>query len=250
MVENNFSRHADLYDKYAGIQCLSATELINTSPLRNIRNILDVGCGTGNYTLLLREKFKLADIKAIDISRDMIDVAMRKSGKGGIEFIVADAERFVPDGKFDLITSNAAFQWFNDLGLALANYKTALAHEGSVLFSTFGPMTFSELSLSVKEALGRNIQLSSGSFPGKEELAGMMKDQFSGSRVKETVIKKKYGSLGELLRHIKYTGTRGNRINDIPLWTRTMLERVEEAYMNNFGCIEASYHIFYCEGHQ
>jgi malonyl-CoA O-methyltransferase len=246
MVENNFSRHANLYDKYALIQCLAAKELINKSPDRNIRNILDVGCGTGNYTLLLRKKYDLAHIKAVDISRDMVDVARRKFGKGGIEFIIADAEELPPAGEYDLITSNAAFQWFNDPGSFLAKYKNALREEGSILFSTFGPLTFRELSLSVKDALGKDARISSDGFPGKEELAGMMKDLFGESAVKETVIKKKYASLTELLRHIKYTGARGSPINGISLWRKTMLDRVEEAYLSNFGGIEASYQIFYC----
>lgn len=246
MVEDNFSKYANLYDKYADIQCLAAKELINKSPDRNIRNILDVGCGTGNYTLLLRKKYNLAHIKAVDISRDMVDVARTKFGKGGIEFIVADAEDLEFTGEFDLITSNAAFQWFNDPGSFLAGYKNALREEGSMLFSTFGPLTFRELSLSVKDALGKDIRISSDGFPGKEELAGMMKDRFRESAVEETVIKKKYVSLEELLRHIKYTGARGSPISGISLWRKTMLDRIEEAYMSNFGGIEASYQIFYC----
>jgi len=150
-------------------------------------------------------------------------------------------------GKFDLITSNAAFQWFNDLDASLTEYKNALSEEGSILFSIFGPLTFRELSLSVKNALGEDARISSDGFLGREELAGMMKARFRESSVKETVVKKKYGSLEELLRHIKYTGARGKRMDSIPLWTRTMLDRIEEAYRSDFGCIEASYHIFYCE---
>lgn len=247
-VEDNFSRHANLYDKYALIQCLAAEELIKRSPDGKIRNILDIGCGTGNYTLLLREKFRNADIRAIDFSADMVDVAREKPGNSGVEFIIADAEDAGLSGRFDLITSNAAFQWFNDLGQALEKYKNALAEEGSILFSTFGPWTFHELSLSVKEALGSGIHISSDGFPGEKELTLAMKSNFKKIAVEETVIKKKYGSLEELLRHIKYTGARGRGIDGVPLWTRTMLDRIEEAYISNFGQIEASYQIFYCEG--
>ncbi len=245
-VEMNFSRCAGLYDKYAGIQYAAAGELIKKSPEKAPRYILDIGCGTGNYTLLLRGKFKDAGIKALDISGDMVDIARRKCKDSGIEFFVADAENFAMRDKFDLITSNATFQWFDDLEPSLRKYRNALACEGSILFSTFGPLTFWELSRSVKKALGKDSAISSDGFPGKDELTKAVENNFAESVVEETILKRKYGSLEELLRHIKYTGTRGSGINGISLWRRAMLDRVEKAYVSNFGGIEASYQIFYC----
>jgi malonyl-CoA O-methyltransferase len=248
IAENNFSRHADLYDEYAGIQCLAAKELINKAAKRKVESILDIGCGTGNYTLLLRKEFEHAHIEAVDISHSMIEIARRKFPDGGIQFIVGDAEERAFVRKFDLITSNATLQWFNDLGLALESHKNALTEKGSVLFSIFGSLTFRELSLSVKEAMGKDVHISSDGFPDEKELASMMRTRFGKSDVKETLIKRRYDSLSELLRHIKYTGVRGGQVNGSSLWTRTMLRRIEEAYMANFGRIEASYQIFYCEG--
>ncbi len=245
-VKKNFSRYAHLYDDYAGIQHASASELIKKSPLGAPGHILDIGCGTGNYTLLLRDKFKDAEIKAIDISRDMVAIARRKCVNSGIDFSVADAERLELTDKFDLITSNATFQWFDDLKSSLSKYSSALAHGGSMLFSTFGPLTFRELSLSLKDALGKDSTIASDGFLGMDELSKMMKDNFAESVVEETILKKKYDSLEELLKHIKYTGTRGSGVGGISLWRRAMLERVKEAYMSNFGEITASYQIFYC----
>lgn len=245
-VGRNFSRYAKRYDEYAGIQHATANELIKRSPAKAPRNILDIGCGTGNYTLLLRDKFRDADIKALDISREMVEIARRKCVGYDIDFSVVDAERLDLRDKFDLITSNATFQWFDDLRSSLRKYSSALAHGGSMLFSTFGPLTFRELSLSLKDALGKDSTISSGGFIGKDELTKMVKSSFAESVVEETILKKKYNSLEELLKHIKYTGTRGSGVSGISLWRRAMLNRVEEAYMSDFGGIEASYQIFYC----
>jgi len=177
----------------------------------------------------------------------MVEIARRKCGNNGIDFSVADAEKFKLRDKFDLITSNATFQWFSNLAPSLRKYKDALASGGSILFSTFGPLTFRELNRSLKDALGKDSTISSGGFMGRDELAKTMEDNFAESVVEETILKKKYSSLEELLKHIKYTGTRGSGMSGISLWRRTMLERVEEAYMSNFGAIEASYQIFYCK---
>ena len=247
-IEKNFSRYADLYDEYADIQRMAADELIKKTPRKNLRSIIDIGCGTGNYTLLLRDKFKEALLKALDISGDMIRVARRKCGDEEIEFILADAERFDLRGGYDLITSNATFQWFSGLEASLERYRSVLAPGGSIIFSTFGPLTFSELGMALKKVLGPAAEISAGNFLAERTLAAIMKRHFSDSMVEESIIRRRYASIEELLMHIKYTGVRGSGIAGIPSWTRAVLDAVEKAYISEIGMIEASYQIFYCRG--
>src|SRR3990167_3889175 len=125
-VIRNFSRYARSYDKYADVQKRAASELLESIREEGFREILEIGCGTGNYTLLLRERFKNASLKAIDISGKMIDVASEKLKDKNIEFIVADAETVDIRGDFDCITSNASFQWFSDLGKTIKKYSAAI----------------------------------------------------------------------------------------------------------------------------
>ena len=248
IVKKNFSRYADLYDQYADIQRLSADELIKKTPAGGIRDIIDIGCGTGNYTNLLRCKFKDAGIRALDISDDMIRVARKKYAAQAIEFVVADAEHIDLGGSYDLITSNATFQWFGDLGLSISKYRDALRPQGVIVFSTFGPSTFWELGRSLKEVLGPLVKISSCDFLTKETLTSMMDIHFRDVSIEESMVKKVYGSLEELLKHIKYTGTRGSGISGASGLDRATLCRIEEAYVSNFGAIEASHQIFYCGG--
>lgn len=248
-VEKNFSRYADLYDTYADIQSRTADELLKKIPDLKPDNILDIGCGTGGYTLGLKDKFKGSCIEAVDISPDMIRVARLKCGNSGIKFIIADAE--APDNlgaSYDLVTSNATFQWFGDLETSLVRYKAAINPNGAIAFSTFGPRTFCELGRALKEVLGPNARIASNRFLEKDSLSAMMKRHFRNSEVEEVIIKKNYGSLEELLRHIKYTGTRGRGIAGMSGWTRTTLDKIAEAYLSDLGAIEASYQVFYCRG--
>ena len=247
-IKNNFSRHASLYDKYADVQNLAANELIKrTPPSGSIEDILDIGCGTGSYTLELRNKFKNASITALDISEEMISMAKRKLGHAAAEFIVGDAESANLSGRHDLITSNATFQWFDDLALALERYSKALKPEGSIIFSMFGPLTFRELGGAIKEVFGPAAQISSGRFPARDVVAASMIRYFSRSAAEEVVVKRRYASLTELLKRIKYTGTRGVGLARAHQWSRNVLNRVEEAYISTTGSIEASYQIFYCK---
>jgi len=247
-ARKNFSRHARLYDKYADVQHFAAAELIKRAPERQFANILDIGCGTGGYTRILRQRFATAAIKALDISEEMIGAARRKAHDERIEFVAADAEEFDSGGGFDLVTSNAAFQWFDDLESSLVKYRKALTEGGVILFSTLGPLTLNELGRSLKEALGRDVEISSGRFLAKESLLFVMERHFRESAVEEVMIKKSYGSLVELLNHIKYTGTRGMGVGSPNLWNKRTLERIENAYRSVDGRIDASYQIFYCGG--
>ncbi len=61
-------------------------------------NILDVGCGTGNYITALSEK---GNVQGIDISKNVIDVARMK---GCDNCFVADIFKFHSKNKFDTIT--------------------------------------------------------------------------------------------------------------------------------------------------
>ena len=73
----DFSRSAPLYDRYANVQFRVADALL--AELRGAReSIFEIGCGTGHYTRLLRERYRTARLKACDISARMVEVAREK----------------------------------------------------------------------------------------------------------------------------------------------------------------------------
>lgn len=76
---------------------------INNNP----KTIVDIGCGPGNSTKVLRDIFPDANIIGIDNSPNMIKKA--KAEHSDIDFRLCDALSF--DGKYDLLFSNACLQW-------------------------------------------------------------------------------------------------------------------------------------------
>jgi malonyl-CoA O-methyltransferase len=245
-IKNNFSRRAHIYDGYANVQCLAANFLIEKTYSRKAERILEIGCGTGNYTALLKERFPGAYILALDNAPDMIRHAEKKIQSGSVEFIVADAEEFAPDGKFDLITSNAAFQWLSDPERAIAGYRGALTEKGALIFSMFGPLTFTELDYSLKEALGSGYSINAARFLLKDRIETILKKYFEKSVVEEKIIKEDFSSLMELLDKIRCTGVRGMGMGNMFLWKKKLLTEAENIYRSRFGKIEASYQIFLC----
>lgn len=69
------------------------------------KNVLELGCGTGNMTILLRERG--ANITALDISEDMLSVAEEKARakRCSIIFLKQDMVSFNISKKYDFIFS-------------------------------------------------------------------------------------------------------------------------------------------------
>ncbi len=248
LIKNNFSRCAPYYDKYSSIQNLCAARLIAKIKTDNFTRILELGCGTGNYTRLLKERFPEARIKAIDISSAMARVAEEKIERNSIEFIVADAETIGLKEKFDLISSNASLQWFEDLGSALAGYRDMLQKNGLIFFSIFGPGTFFELNECLQELSGKCSSIDAHQFIEKKKIKQILKKLFRASRVERKVYREQSLTLSQLLKKIKYTGTRGRAFDKKGLWTDKMLNRLERIYKQRFKAMTASYEVFFCKG--
>ena len=77
-------------------------------PDLNGKNVLEVGCGRGDFAIWLAQKFPMAAITAVDFSGKAIEIAQARSGelKGGVTFQVEDAENLrLPDQAFDQVIS-------------------------------------------------------------------------------------------------------------------------------------------------
>lgn len=246
-IIRNFSRYAHTYDQYADAQNKAGIELLNFIKKDRFNRILELGCGTGNYTLLLKSKFKGAKIKAVDMSDKMVEVAADKLQDKGVEFMVIDAEKLDLDEKFDLVTSNACFQWFEDLEKALVKYKAMLKKRGVILFSVFGPLTFHELDFSLRSAL-KTSNVAAAGFTQKESIKKILCDNFKEAKIQEVTYEESFPSLIGLLNKIKYSGTGDSGVKPRFSLDRRLLEELEQAYLNKFGSIKTTYQIFFCQG--
>jgi malonyl-CoA O-methyltransferase len=247
-IGRNFSRYARYYDRYCNMQNLSASGLIDRISPRKFKRILDIGCGTGNYTKRLREFYPDARITAIDISQDMVDIAREKLNGADIRFIVGDAEKLEINGEFDFITSNACFQWFDNLALALLEYKRLLRRDGVLLFSVFGPLTFYELGESIKGLSKNATGIISERFIEYKTIKDIMERLFKKNEFKEKLFKESHSSLEELLKKIRYTGTAANGTTRQGLWTASSIEAIDKIYREKFKAITATYQVFFCKG--
>jgi trans-aconitate 2-methyltransferase len=103
---------ADLYLRFAEERTQPAVDLLSRIGLVQPHRIIDLGCGPGNSTTLLRERWPEAEITGLDRSPDMVAAARRAYCAG--RWIVADISTWSDPALFDLIFSNAALQWVPD----------------------------------------------------------------------------------------------------------------------------------------
>ena len=71
--------------------------------------VVDLGCGPGNSTQVLQDKWPAARIVGIDHSPEMLAAARRDYPEG--TWLEADANHWTPESPVDLLFSNAALQW-------------------------------------------------------------------------------------------------------------------------------------------
>ncbi len=78
------------------------------------RSIVDLGCGPGHLTAVLRARWPEATIHGVDSSPEMIDRANAGNDDPHATYEVDDVSTWTPQTDVDAIVSNALFQWVPD----------------------------------------------------------------------------------------------------------------------------------------
>ena len=146
-IRRAFGRAAKTYTRNAALQrkiearLIERLEYFSGRPLR----VLDVGCGPGHGSALLRKRFRSAQVIALDLALPMLQ-RVRPGWRRPLARVCADAIALpLPDASIDVLFSNLCIQWIGELPVLFAEFRRVLRPGGYLAFSTFGPDTLHEL---------------------------------------------------------------------------------------------------------
>src|SRR5690349_2665139 len=105
-------------------------DLLAAVPGRNPDRAIDLGCGPGNSTEVLHERFPNASIRGLDSSSAMIEAA--RGRLPDVRFEVGDLRTWQPAERYDVILANAVVQWLPDHETLLPRLVSALGEGGSL----------------------------------------------------------------------------------------------------------------------
>ena len=103
---------ANQYLKFSDHRLRPALELLDRVSLEDPKVIYDLGCGSGQVTSIMAERWTSARVYGLDNSKEMLAEAAAQSAK--VSWIEADIRHWQPDEPPDLIYSNATMQWIED----------------------------------------------------------------------------------------------------------------------------------------
>lgn len=140
------------YLRFADERLRPALDLLARVPLSRPHHVLDLGCGPGNVTAILKSRFADAEVLGIDGSPAMLTRA--RAAAPDCQFQQADIAHWQPTMVPDLIYSNAALHWLPEHASLFPRLLSLLAPGGvlAVQMPTMQDAPFRTLQATIASA--------------------------------------------------------------------------------------------------
>jgi trans-aconitate 2-methyltransferase len=158
------------YIKFENERTRPIYDLLAHLPNATVARAVDLGCGPGNSTEALQQRFPEAVVVGLDSSAEMVEAAQQRLP--GTCFEIEDIQRWRGQGgPFDVILANAALQWVPDHATLLPMLVAALAPLGSLAV---------QMPDNLDEPSHRLMRETADQGPWASKLAGASKARVSG----------------------------------------------------------------------
>lgn len=167
--------NADLYLKFTAERTQPAIDLACRIGLSNPTRILDIGCGPGNSTRVLKNQYPHAHILGVDNSHAMLETARRDCPD--LEFQYCDAATGLSglERDYDVVFSNACIQWLPDHRRIIPEMLHLLKPGGILAVQT--PMNYDEpIHLIIEQLTGSALW--SGYFPNRRIFYNLLPEEY------------------------------------------------------------------------
>jgi malonyl-CoA O-methyltransferase len=228
-VAQSFGLAACDYDHFARLQQYVGYELLKMAPPLSMDDavIIDVGAGTGFFSVELQRRYPNSHALALDLSEGMMRVA---SERVATVPIVGDAESLpIRSSTVDLVFSSLAIQWCNSTLTAFNEFYRVLGPKGYLLFSTLGAQTLNELRKAWSEVDSHSHVNDFMSFD--DVLISLEHANFEVLEFRRELISSRYSDVMSLMKELKGLGAH-NLTQDRPrqLMSKRSIKKMLLAY--------------------
>ncbi len=113
----------DVYLAFADHRGRPFFDLLSRVGAEKPRRVVDLGCGPGNLTVTLAQRWPDAVVEAWDSSPEMVDAARER----GVDAQVGDVREWTPQPDTEVVVSNATLQWVPEHAELLVRWAGQLA---------------------------------------------------------------------------------------------------------------------------
>ncbi|MFP5282800.1 MAG: trans-aconitate 2-methyltransferase [Actinomycetes bacterium] len=129
-----------VYLQFADQRARPFFDLTARIPARSPTRVVDLGCGPGQLTAALADRWPAADVVGVDASAAMVEQA-RTRERPNLRFRVGDLRTWTPAEPVDVLVSNATLQWVPDHRALLPRLLAAVRPGGWLAFAVPGNYT-------------------------------------------------------------------------------------------------------------
>lgn len=242
-----FAQAGQSYPEQAIVQRKIArhlSDLITQYGVGQYDKVFEIGCGSGNLTQLLIQKFNIKDLILNDLYEDVQQhFNFNVISNPQVNWLIGDIEQLEFPKNLNMIASSSALQWVNDLD---AIFKQAFHHltaHAELCFSSFGQHNLRE----IKSLTGQGLN-----YLSIEDLqAKLQNNGFEILHLSEQIEQLTFTHPKQVLQHLKATGVTATASSF--RWTKQSLMDFYQNYQQFSYVDEAgvhqyrlTYHPIYC----
>ncbi|MFA5960632.1 MAG: malonyl-ACP O-methyltransferase BioC [Tatlockia sp.] len=207
---NTFNKCAAEYEKAAIVQCEIGTRLFERLDYLKInpKFVLDLGSGTGFFSLMLKKRYPKAQIVGFDLAFSMLKESKKKQGFLKKWHLINGDMAHLPfaSGVFDLVFSNQTMHWSSPLSAVLQELNRVMHNDSCLMFTMPGPDTFKELK---KAWLSVDAHAHANEFLDMHDIGdALLNERFLDPVVDMELLTVHYPSINQLLQSVKAQGVR------------------------------------------
>lgn len=236
-IADSFLKSIATYEQNSQAQEIAAETLLTLcTPLlpEKLKNVLEVGCGTGLLTRKFVKEFEIENLVLSDLSAGICNYCKEQVSDSvkNIEYLVGDIEKVTFPKNCDMIISSSSLQWLEDIDTFFEQCAHCLRSNSYLVLSMFGSGTMQEIT----ELTGKGLRYSS-----KAQVIENVEKYFKIERAEEVNNKLFFNSVKEIVKHIRQTGVAGVKQSPLTVAQYKKFEKDYERFFSTEAGLPVSY---------